>query len=146
MNNFLSKLVGYEKLIPILKQMLEEMPEKRLDFNQLEFLLEQVMKDIHVEKPKDELDYYEKWIQIQEEKQEKTIKGSIEIYNHHMSFFEIYDKITCLKNAKYHLEKACECVKKMKSKFDKIGNLINLEKEEIESLYKLGDLYRQMFC
>ena len=37
---FFSKLVGYESLIPILKQMLEENPKKRIDFKSLELLFE----------------------------------------------------------------------------------------------------------
>ena len=62
--DFLSEnWLGYEKLKPILDQMLKKNPDERVDFIGIKSILENAKKNINTKKPNDELFYIEKFIQ-----------------------------------------------------------------------------------
>ena len=92
--NFFRKLsLEYKKLIPILEKMLEENPNNRIDFQSLDILLERNMnRTLSISNPEDEIVYYEKYINMKEQKIEKTIEGIINLYQTHFGLFTCYYK------------------------------------------------------
>ena len=70
--DFISTLVGYEKLIPILKRMLTENADIRLDLISLDEIFEKEFKktDISMNPIKDELKYYEKSVEKRKNQKE----------------------------------------------------------------------------
>ena len=165
---FNKQLVGYEKLSTILQKMMEENPEKRINFIDLELLLkkqfnkrEYLRKAKHVlpffnvesneskiSNSREILKYDEKYLKIQEGKK-KTKKQSIEeiikLFYIHFNYFKLYDhKIQSIggrmSKAKFHHNKAMEY-------FGILTNLLNDEKITIteENGQKISNLINSKY-
>ena len=110
---FNKQLVGYEKLSTILQKMMEENPEKRINFIDLELLLKkQFNKREYLRKAKHVLPFFnvesneskistreilkydEKYLKIQEGKKKtkkQSIEGIIKLFYIHFNYFKLYD-------------------------------------------------------
>ena len=147
--------IGYENLLPLLERMLEQDPNKRIDFKGLDKLFDEKIDiekyDFSI-KVKDEWKYYLKSLDKKEEKQEKTIEGIKNLYDKHMELFLAYEnKLTLLSIAKYHLKKATKKLNILKDlqingvlQSNIAGIEIHLESDEIECLDRLGNFYMKM--
>ena len=143
----------YEDLMPILEKMLEENPQNRPDFINLDDLFEENNDNlINVKKYCDENKYYHIWREEKERKLEKDNKAIEALYNEHKQLYITYYRyLTRLKKAKYHLELAFEKIKLLEN-FDKTNPNqentekinINLDEEHIYCLNYLGDLHKKL--
>jgi len=156
----------FEKILTILKNMLEMDPKKRLDFNQLESQIsvnfgKSLSGFIEKQGEKNkERRYYEIY---RENKAEESKQNSISpqsLYTYHRDLYEAFSKHDFLiKEAKFHLKKAFKIYEGIKENFDKTrkGSVFHDEdnsasiyltifdpKEEIFCLSRIGEIYLKL--
>ena len=132
---------SYEKLYDILAQMLEKLPINRIDFFGLENALEKLRNDGI--RPSDEIQYYEKLADKQEEKLGTSIETKVKNYFRHKALYFAYnDNMTYLSKTEYHLERCLSIINELKERPDQNNmNNLDLEEEDIEINNNLGYLW-----
>ena len=113
-----NKFSGFEPIFDLLNGMLEEDPNKRWNFKRVLKYLKKKRNDPNfISKcPEDEVEYYQKWLMgCKEAKDEKNMDSLDRIYKQHKKLFDAYKvRVTRVKEAKFHMMRACEIVGKMK--------------------------------
>ena len=141
-----AKFSGYDKLLDLLEQILNENPQKRIDFLSMDKILDQLLIESKVSiaiKPNDAGKYYENWVVKEEENQSKNIKGLEKLYMKHKELYKAYNnELTQIKKSEYHLQKCLEILKKLKNNNDVDCISLKLGEEEIYISCELGCLYR----
>ena len=158
--------VGYQPIFTVLQHVLQENPDKRMDFKQLNtFIQEQMIEIEDLEEKQEENEegvefYYKKTVDDKEKKVGITKEGALGLFEEYKKLYEVFsNKENRIKEAFIHLERAwhmLEELKKMSSdlqmineenKSDESYTEINenlYEGDEIFCLNQFGDLYRKI--
>lgn len=153
---FLSK---YERILPVFRNMMEKDPRKRFDFNQIESQIAVSfgtnLNGVQMgEKPEakiKEKKYYEILREGKAEETKKNAKDLQSLYHYHRRLYEAYYPYPHLiKEAKFHLKKACLIFEEMKENSDKRRRSSIFHDEEESILHspnmKSYDLTDEIFC
>ena len=149
----------YERILPVFRNMMEKDPKKRFDFNQIESQIAvsfgTSLNGVQVvEKPEaknKEKKYYELFRESKSEEHKKNATDLQSLYHYHRKLYEAYySHPHLIKEAKFHLKKACLIFEELKENSDKRrrSSLFHDEEESMfqSSTMKTYDLTDEIFC